>query len=156
MMVLRAEAVPGEAGSNPPASRAPEPRLWGAARRIDKAELRVQSVCFFCPEQWRLEYGLGLEPGNRAALDAGDRHHAQKAVGGADRGRVHLPWGGWWPSWRSWCCSLLLVVVMSLHGRWIAVAAVLALLLGLVLVLVGRGMRQRRGLGGAKRFRWTG
>ena len=41
MMILRAEAVPGDAGSNPPASRAPEPRLWGAALRIDKAELRV-------------------------------------------------------------------------------------------------------------------
>ena len=33
---------------------------------------------------------------------------------------------------------------------WIAVAAVLALLLGLVLMLLGRGMRQRRGLGGGK------
>ena len=48
MMILRGEPVPGEAGSNPPASGAPEPRLWGAARRIDKAELRVQSVCVFC------------------------------------------------------------------------------------------------------------
>ena len=34
----------------------------------------------YCSEQWRLQYGLGLEPGNRAALDAGDRHHARKAV----------------------------------------------------------------------------
>jgi hypothetical protein len=34
----------------------------------------------YCPEQWRLEYGLGLEPGNRAVLDAGDRQHARKAV----------------------------------------------------------------------------
>jgi hypothetical protein len=34
----------------------------------------------YCPEQWRLEYGLGLEPGNRAATDAGNRHHARKAV----------------------------------------------------------------------------
>jgi hypothetical protein len=25
-------------------------------------------------------YGLGLEPENRAALDAGTRHHAQKAA----------------------------------------------------------------------------
>ena len=48
--------------------------------RIDKPELRVQSVRFFCPEAWRLQYGLGLEPGNRAALDAGDQHHEQKAV----------------------------------------------------------------------------
>ena len=48
--------------------------------RIDKPELRVQSVRFFCPEQWRLEHGLGLEPGNRPALDAGNRHHARKSV----------------------------------------------------------------------------
>jgi hypothetical protein len=34
----------------------------------------------YCPEQWRLESGLGLEPGNRAAIDAGNRHHARKAV----------------------------------------------------------------------------
>ena len=34
----------------------------------------------YCPEQWRLEHGQGLEPGNRAVLDAGDRHHARKAV----------------------------------------------------------------------------
>jgi hypothetical protein len=41
----------------------------------------TELACFaYCPEQWRLEYGLGLEPGNRAALDAGTRHHEQKAV----------------------------------------------------------------------------
>jgi hypothetical protein len=34
----------------------------------------------YCPEQWRLEYGLGLEPGNRAALVVGNRHHARKAM----------------------------------------------------------------------------
>jgi hypothetical protein len=33
---------------------------------------------------------------------------------------------------------------------WIVAIAVLGLLLGLVLVLLGRGMRQRRGLGGGK------
>jgi hypothetical protein len=38
-------------------------------------------ACFvYCPEQWRLQYGMGLEPENRAALDAGTRHHARKAV----------------------------------------------------------------------------
>ena len=38
-------------------------------------------ACFaYCPEQWRLQYGLGLEPENRAALDAGTRYHARKAV----------------------------------------------------------------------------
>ena len=34
----------------------------------------------FCPEAFRLEHGLGLEPGNRAARVAGDRHHAGKAA----------------------------------------------------------------------------
>jgi hypothetical protein len=34
----------------------------------------------YCPEQWRLESGLGLPPGNRAVLDAGTRHHERKAV----------------------------------------------------------------------------
>jgi hypothetical protein len=34
----------------------------------------------YCPESWRLQYGLGLEPENQAALDAGNRHHAWKAL----------------------------------------------------------------------------
>ena len=34
----------------------------------------------YCPEACRLQEGLGLEPGKRAALDAGDQHHAGKAV----------------------------------------------------------------------------
>jgi hypothetical protein len=38
-------------------------------------------ACFaYCPEQWRLQYGLGLETENREALAAGDRHHARKAA----------------------------------------------------------------------------
>jgi uncharacterized membrane protein len=39
---------------------------------------------------------------------------------------------------------------MSLPAGWIALAAVLALLLGLWLMLAGRRMRRRRGLGGGK------
>ncbi len=34
----------------------------------------------YCPEQFRLQYRLGLEPENRAALGAGTRHHARKAL----------------------------------------------------------------------------
>jgi hypothetical protein len=34
----------------------------------------------YCPEQWRLQYGLGLKAQNRIALDRGSRHHAAKAV----------------------------------------------------------------------------
>ena len=34
----------------------------------------------YCPEQSRLEHGLGLEPVNRKELAAGERHHSRKAV----------------------------------------------------------------------------
>lgn len=34
----------------------------------------------YCQEAWRLEPGLGLEPGNREALDAGTRYDEGKAV----------------------------------------------------------------------------
>jgi hypothetical protein len=34
----------------------------------------------YCPEQWRLEHGLGLTPSNRATTYAGTRHHERKAV----------------------------------------------------------------------------
>jgi hypothetical protein len=38
-------------------------------------------ACFaYCPEQWRLEYGLELLPANKVGLDAGNRHHARKAI----------------------------------------------------------------------------
>jgi hypothetical protein len=40
MTTLRAETVPGGAGTNRPASEAPGPRLWGAPPRIDKAVLQ--------------------------------------------------------------------------------------------------------------------
>jgi len=40
MAMLRVETVRGEPGSNPPVSEGPEPRLWGMARRIDKAGLQ--------------------------------------------------------------------------------------------------------------------
>lgn len=39
---------------------------------------------------------------------------------------------------------------MTISAGWLIAGGVLALLLGLVLVLLGRGMRQRRGLGGGK------
>jgi hypothetical protein len=34
----------------------------------------------YCPEQWRLPYGLGLEASNQPVLDAGTRHHARLAA----------------------------------------------------------------------------
>lgn len=57
-------------------------------RRTDKPDIgrpgmvsASEIACWaYCPEEWRLQYGLGLEPENQAALDAGNRHHARKAV----------------------------------------------------------------------------
>jgi hypothetical protein len=67
-------------------------------------------ACFaYCPEQWRLQYGLGLAAENRAALDAGTRHHARKTVAERIAGGI--------------------IVV----GRLLAIAAVLVLLLWLLL-----------------------
>jgi hypothetical protein len=41
----------------------------------------AEIACFaYCPEQWRLQYGLDLDAGNRAAMDAGTRHHGRKAI----------------------------------------------------------------------------
>jgi len=52
-------------------------RQKSAGDLITAAEI----ACFaYCPEQWRLQYGMGLEPGNQSALDAGTRHHTRKAV----------------------------------------------------------------------------
>ena len=51
--------------------------------QVRDAELvtAAEIACFvFCEEQWRLQYGLELLPANRAALDAGTRHHERKAV----------------------------------------------------------------------------
>lgn len=65
-----------------------------------------QIACFaYCPEQWRLQYGLGLEPGNGELLASGNRHHARKAV--AER-----------------VASMALTL-----GRWLIVLAVLGLFL---------------------------
>ena len=52
-------------------------------RRNDKRDMisAEEMACFaYCPEQWRLQYGLGLEPSNRPTLAAGTRHHDRKAV----------------------------------------------------------------------------
>ena len=49
----------------------------GRADLVTAAEI---GAFVFCKEAWRLQYGLELEPGNQAVLDAGDRHHARKAV----------------------------------------------------------------------------
>ena len=50
-------------------------------RRRKPADLISASeiACFaYCPEQWRLQYGLGLKPHNQKSLAAGTRHHRGK------------------------------------------------------------------------------
>lgn len=49
-------------------------------RKEDVVTASEIAAFVYCPEQWQLEFGLGLEPENRAALYAGTRHHAWKAV----------------------------------------------------------------------------
>jgi hypothetical protein len=49
-------------------------------RRASDIITASELACYvYCPERWRLEYGVGLRPANHAALDAGD-HHIRKAV----------------------------------------------------------------------------
>jgi hypothetical protein len=51
------------------------------SRRADGLVTATEIASFvYCPEQWRLQYGLGLPAENQAALDAGTRHHAGKAA----------------------------------------------------------------------------
>jgi len=57
--------------------------MRGFRRRQQQDDMltAAELACFaYCPEQWRLQHGLGLEPGNRAAMDAGTHHHEQKAA----------------------------------------------------------------------------
>ena len=57
--------------------------MWWSLKQGREPEMVTASeiaAFVYCPEAWRLEHGLGLEPGNRAALGAGTRHHERKAV----------------------------------------------------------------------------
>lgn len=58
-------------------------RGWRKEKGSGPALVTASEIAAFvyCPEAWRLEYGLGLEPGNREAMDAGERHHERKAMG---------------------------------------------------------------------------
>jgi hypothetical protein len=55
-------------------------RQLGRKQDFDLISAAEISCWAYCPEQWRLQYGLGREPENQGALDAGNRHHARKAV----------------------------------------------------------------------------
>lgn len=50
-------------------------------RRNDEFITATEIACWtYCPEQWRLQYGLERLPANQPALDAGMLHHARKTV----------------------------------------------------------------------------
>ena len=100
----------------------------------------------YCPEAWRLEHGLGLEAENREAMAAGERHHGRKAAAERVGGRVRRHWAAGGRPGGCGAASAVGALPMTATA-WVAAGAVLALLLGLLLVLLGRGMRQRRGLG---------
>jgi hypothetical protein len=55
-------------------------RRHGGQRPSDLIAAHEIACYAYCPEQWRLQYGLGLQAENQAALEAGTRHHADKAV----------------------------------------------------------------------------
>ncbi len=69
-----------------PTERSINPRRGNAVGRPgggSTSELitATEIACYaYCPEQWRLQYGHGLEPANRAVMATGTRHHARKTV----------------------------------------------------------------------------
>jgi hypothetical protein len=56
---------------------------WTPLSRDDIELITATEIaCFaYCPEQWRLEYGVGMASANQEIRDAGARHHADKAMG---------------------------------------------------------------------------
>lgn len=76
---------PGVRRSNPPASGAPVRRLWAAATRVHKQELRLQPACVFC--------NLHKGP-NIAGLDPVSRELTRLYDPRRDRWREHFAWQG--------------------------------------------------------------
>jgi len=56
---------------------------YGAKRRGDSEMVTASEIaCYaYCPEQYRLQYALGLPVQNGASLEAGTLHHEKKAAG---------------------------------------------------------------------------
>ena len=55
-------------------------RRKGTPRPDDLISASEIASFAYCPEQWRLQYGQGMPSENRAAIAAGERHHAGKAA----------------------------------------------------------------------------
>jgi hypothetical protein len=72
-------------------------------RGADGLVTASEIACYaYCPEQWRLQYGLGLKAENQAAMAAGITHHQGKA-------RAERLAGGWLALGR-----LLVIVAVAL------------------------------------------
>ncbi len=83
---------------------------WKPLRQPSDLISAQEIACFaYCPEQYRLQYCLGLEPENRQALAAGNRHHARKAA--AERIA-----GGWIVLGRILAALALLALFLLLWG----------------------------------------
>jgi len=55
-------------------------RRRGGQRPEDLITATEIASFVYCPEQWRLEYGVGRPAENQPALDNGTRDHARKAL----------------------------------------------------------------------------
>jgi hypothetical protein len=49
-------------------------------RRTELITAQEIACWAYCPERWRLRYGLGLAPANRTMMYAGTRHHKRRAA----------------------------------------------------------------------------
>ena len=82
-------------------------------RQGPKGLITAQEIaCWaYCPEQWRLQYGLGLPPANLATMDAGTHHHDRQAA-------AELAAGGSITLGR-FLAVLAAVVLLLLLWRWL-------------------------------------
>src|ERR1700722_6095865 len=92
----------------------------------------------------------GVGAGESGRLGGGRPAPRQEGPGRACGGRGHRP--GQNPGYRRPGApgGTVAGLAMTIPGGWIVAGAALVLAVGLVLMLAGRGMRLRRGLGGGK------
>ena len=61
-----------------PRTMAHRPRSVNDAQRHDPSQPPKVAAGVYCPERWRLEYGLGMGASNQPHGDAGTEHHEMK------------------------------------------------------------------------------